>query len=409
MTSSNLSVLSNSYSLDVPDMDIWPEGQKIMKACVISGDIFIDWEDGKVSCFQALWLREQCPCIHCHSEITRETLFDITDIPIDIQAKNCGLDAGGFLIVHWDRGGHESRYHPGWLRANCHDDWARADRGKERPTWDRDFEVPTFDAGSVLEDEDQLYDWLVALDRHGLTRLHSAATDRGTVEKIANCIGQIRPSNFGSIFEVVSRPDANSNAYLSVELPLHMDLPTRETPPGLQFLHCIVNDAEGGESLFADAFHIAKILKQTAPEVFETITTVDYPFRNRALDCDYRTAGPLIRLDADGHPVESRINTFLTAPITHLPHDQLKKALEARHHLMRLVKEDRFRVQFKLEPGEIVAFDNRRILHARTEFFPNTGKRLLEGCYLDRDDLHSALNMQERRKRREAIKESAET
>ncbi|MCR9215201.1 MAG: TauD/TfdA family dioxygenase [Proteobacteria bacterium] len=409
MTSSNISELSDIYTLDVPDMDIWPKAEKILTARVSSGDIYVDWEDGRVSRFQALWLREQCPCIQCHSEITRETLFDITDLSIDVQAKICVLDADGYLIVQWDQDGHESRYHPGWLRANCYDDWARTGRETGKPTWDKDFEIPAFEAGGVLEDDDQLYDWLVALDRYGLTRLYNASTDTGTVEKVANRIGQIRPSNFGSIFEVVSRPDANSNAYLSVELPLHMDLPTRETPPGLQFLHCIVNDAEGGESLFADAFHVAKFLKQTAPEVYEIVTTVDYPFRNRALDCDYRTAGPLIRLDADGHPVESRINTFLTAPITHLPHDQLKKALEARHHLMRLVKEDRFRVQFKLRPGEIVAFDNRRALHARTEFFPNTGNRLLEGCYLDRDDLHSALNMQARRKRCEAIRKSEAT
>jgi gamma-butyrobetaine dioxygenase len=408
MTSTNISVPSDSYTLDVPDMDIWLKAEKIVTARVSSGDIYVDWEDRKVSRFQALWLREQCPCIQCHSEVTRETLFDITEISIDVKAINCGLDADGHLLVKWDQDGHESRYHPGWLRANSHDDWARDGRKKGRPTWDSAFDVPAFDTAEILEDEDRLHEWLVALDKYGLTRLHNASTDRGTVESVANRIGLIRPSNFGSIFEVVSKPDANSNAYLSVELPLHMDLPTRETPPGLQFLHCIVNDAEGGESLFADAFHIAEVLKQTAPEIYEIVTTVDYPFRNRALDCDYRTAGPLIRVDADGHPTESRINTFLTAPITDLPHDQLKKALEARHHLMSLVKEDRFRVQFKLAPGEIVAFDNRRALHARTEFFPNTGNRMLEGCYLDRDDLYSALNMQERRKRREAVIKSSE-
>lgn len=400
MTSLNPSAKSAAFSIETPDMDFWPNSIKISNSRISAGDIIVDWEDGKSSHFHALWLREQCPCIKCHSEITREALIDITNIPITIQALQCWLDIEGYLHVQWAGEEHESKYHPGWLRANCYDDWARTDTRALNPTWGQGFVLPEFDAEKILVNDDYLHDWLVALDRFGLVLLRNASTDRGTVERVANRIGQIRSSNFGTIFEVVSKAEANSNAYLSVELPLHMDLPTRETPPGLQFLHCIVNSAEGGESRFADAFHVAKILKETAPEVFKIITTVDYPFRNRALDCDYRFSGPLIRLDATGHPVESRINTFLTAPITHLPHNQLKEALEAKHHLQQLLKEDRFKVQFKMNPGDVVTFDNRRILHARTEFFPNTGDRLLEGCYLDRDDLHSTLNMLERKKRR---------
>ena len=39
---------------------------------------------------------------------------------------------------------------------------------------------------------------------------------------------------------------------------------------------------------------------------------------------------------------------------------------------------------FRLEPGDCVAFDNTRVLHARTGFAA-TGPRHLQGCYADLD------------------------
>jgi hypothetical protein len=36
-------------------------------------------------------------------------------------------------------------------------------------------------------------------------------------------------------------------------------------------------------------------------------------------------------------------------------------------------------------------FDNRRILHGRGEFYPNTGDRALRGTYIERDDVDSKI------------------
>ena len=41
----------------------------------------------------------------------------------------------------------------------------------------------------------------------------------------------------------------------------------------------------------------------------------------------------------------------------------------------------------------MVAFDNRRVLHGRREFDPNSGARHLQGTYLDRDMLASRLRV----------------
>jgi alpha-ketoglutarate-dependent taurine dioxygenase len=68
--------------------------------------------------------------------------------------------------------------------------------------------------------------------------------------------------NFGSAFRVETKPDPNNLAYTAHALALHTDLPNQEMPPGFQFLHCVRNEASGGASVFADAFHIAEKLRR---------------------------------------------------------------------------------------------------------------------------------------------------
>ena len=45
-----------------------------------------------------------------------------------------------------------------------------------------------------------------------------------------------------------------------------------------------------------------------------------------------------------------------------------------------------------------MAFDNSRVRHARDAFDPKTGERLLQGCYVDRDEVQSRIRILEREK-----------
>jgi gamma-butyrobetaine dioxygenase len=45
-----------------------------------------------------------------------------------------------------------------------------------------------------------------------------------------------------------------------------------------------------------------------------------------------------------------------------------------------------------MEPGDIFSFNNRRVLHGRTAFDPNSGHRHLQGYYMDRDEIIGRLN-----------------
>ena len=42
-----------------------------------------------------------------------------------------------------------------------------------------------------------------------------------------------------------------------------------------------------------------------------------------------------------------------------------------------------------MDPGDLVGFDNRRVLHGPDAFGPGSGSRVLVGCYIDHDDVFS--------------------
>ena len=42
----------------------------------------------------------------------------------------------------------------------------------------------------------------------------------------------------------------------------------------------------------------------------------------------------------------------------------------------------KFKIEFKLKAGDIFCFDNRRVLHGRKEFDPNSGYRHIQGYYI---------------------------
>ena len=60
--------------------------------------------------------------------------------------------------------------------------------------------------------------------------------------------------------------------------------------------------------------------------------------------------------------------------------------------LARLMRDPELVVTTRLSEGDIVIFNNRRVLHGRTAF-ETTHERHLQGCYLERDGLMSSLRV----------------
>lgn len=371
-----------------------------LAALSAAGDcLAITWSDGRVSPFHHQWLRDNCACSQCVYGVTREQLLEIVDVAETLSPQRTRVDEQGHLLVDW-QDGHRSRFHPGWLRAHAYDEASRAERRAQRAQprlWGAELaeQLPQFDFHRVLEDDGALLQWLLALRDIGLTQLIGVPSGPGALQQIGRRISFIRESNFGVLFDVQSKADADSNAYTAFNLPLHTDLPTRELQPGLQFLHCLVNDAQGGESIFVDGFAIAEALHQEAPELFHILCSTPVEFRNKSRSSDYACQAPIIALDVDGRVSEVRMANFLRGPFD-APVERMPALYAAYRRFIGMTREPRFRVQRRLAAGQLWCFDNRRTLHARSEFDPASGARHFQGCYIDRDELLSRIRVLQR-------------
>ncbi|MDP0941347.1 TauD/TfdA family dioxygenase, partial [Klebsiella quasipneumoniae] len=83
---------------------------------------------------------------------------------------------------------------------------------------------------------------------------------------------------------------------------------------------------------------------------------------------------PVIGCDAEGRVVELRFNNWIRDTLR-LPAERMTAWYRAYRHFWQLLLSPRFQLDFSLAPGEMVAFDNRRVLNGRRAFDPNTGAR----------------------------------
>ena len=384
-----------------PDFDVYRVGETISDAQTDGETVRVAWSDGVTSRYHALWLRENAADPATTNPLTRESTYDLAAAPDTLHASSVHVDAAGALAVRFEPDGHETAFHPGWLRAHdyCNGPAGPVELVGQKLWTAADLaEPPTFEGAAILTDDAVLEDWLTGIARSGLARLRNVAVEPGMVGKVAWRIGTIRDSNFGHVFDVRASPDPNSNANTALALQPHTDLPTREYQPGLQFLHCMENTTASGKAAYVDGFAVAEAVRQRDADAFAALTTIGWTFTNRARDTDYRWRSPAVVLNGDGSYREVRIGGFLRGPLA-APFDEVPRAYRALKLYSQIACDPAFQQVFAYRPGDLVCFDNRRILHGREAFDAGGGARWLQGCYGEREELHSRLRILARNRR----------
>lgn len=215
---------------------------------------------------------------------------------------------------------------------------------------------------------------------------------------------------YGDIFQIKSISSAINIAYTNVTLPPHIDMGYYESPPGLQLLHCISNDVTGGQSILIDALAAAHAFRWLCPDHFEILTICSATFvkQREGVDMVYRR--PHIVLQGDeivgvnwSPPFEGPLNIP-----AHLVDDYyvaycafqkiVDKNLLLEHgshalspHCQKMLNEyaKEYTWERQLVPGEVLVFNNRRMLHGRRSFCMNkssTVGRHITGCYTNIDE-----------------------
>ena len=379
-----------------------------LAAAVNEGDfVHLRWpDDTKLACHR-FWLRENAMGQGGIDLATREGILDPAELTDDIEVRSAEIDDAGDLIVAWANDGSRSVYHAGWLRHVADNNHRPSSWLPEPISWTTDSigEVPRVDGSQALETDEVILRLLNNLLVCGACVLENSPTHEGYLLELAERVGPVRDSNFGMLGDVRADGElagdakTNSTANTGLRLGPHSDLPTREIPPGFQFLHCLINEADGGESTLTDGAALVEALERDHPEAFELLSTRHWIFFNRGPGIDHRWSAPIIDyLPGCDTPT---IRAFY--PVRAFPamaNEDVSRSYDALRLFHRMADQPEFELKFRLTAGDIMCFDNRRVLHGR-DAFTGSGKRHLQGVYIDRDEIMSrarALNRAARSK-----------
>ncbi|GKZ68257.1 hypothetical protein AnigIFM50267_002935 [Aspergillus niger] len=360
-------------------------------------------------------LRDSCKCSSCVDPHSKQRNFRTSDISSDIISENPTIKHGK-LHVTWKndfRGApaesaHESTYDLRQLRHPIISPVEMESAGKNRwrAYWDNSRMQHwqhwiTYDQ---FINNDISFAWSMrTLAELGLIFIKDIPDSREMVEKIATRMGPIRDTFYGRTWDVRSVPQATNVAYTNQFLGFHMDLMYMNDPPGYQLLHCLQNSCEGGESLFVDTFRVAYDMKQDDHKNYSRLLHHHIPYHYNHPDHFYTNSWPVFETETFDNSVTEGTN-FAKSRLVHVNYSppfqaprkvqspvprKFREKNEALAKFASLLEDERYMFELKLNPGECVVFENRRVAHARRGFKTSTGERWLAGAYVDEDAMLS--------------------
>lgn len=338
----------------------------------------------------ALWLRARSPDPLERDAVTGQRLSNPHQLPDDLSLTAAATEGAGLRLAFSD--GHAALFDPQDLVAG-----AVLDEGTPPPlAWRADLSPLPVHQWPQLDGDAALFAATRDLIELGFVLIHATPTDPRAILDIARRFGFVRETNFGSYFEVYSRPDSNDLAYRPVALGPHTDNPYRTPVPGLQLLHCLQNETSGGLSTLVDSLAVAQQLQQEDPEGFALLGRVPVRFEYRDATTQLVAVKPMIELDGTGQMIGVHYSPRLD-DIPLMSDADTRRYHRARKRFGQLFEDPRYELRFKLDPGQLMMFDNNRVLHGRTAFDPSEGHRQLQGCYIDRDGPRSLYRVLKRR------------
>ena len=352
----------------------------------------ITWQDNHISLYPAIWLLEACACEQCGNTQTAVRHVKLTDKPTRPVPTRCNHDES-HLSVDWGNS-HLSSYDLTWLRTMCLSEKARRERKFKPRLWGREMAeaLPYLEYSAVSASAELHQQFLESILYRGFAILRGVPAAREHTEEIASLVGKLRLTNYG-IYELESKSTPEISADTSLALAPHTDEPYRIDPPGITFFHVIEQSIEGGASTLIDSFKLVDSLKQQNPAAYEILCSLPAHFHRSLVEgrlFDYQA--PIIQTDSDGDVTSVRLLDRGMAPIDCKP-DQVHAFYDALRELLGLSYAGEGMIEFKLESGEVLVFNNQRLMHGRTAFNVANSHRHIRSCSVDLDEFYSRLRV----------------
>jgi len=333
------------------------------------------------------WLRERVNGDNFVDKKTQQRLFDPTELTKDIEIDNFNLSKD-FLEVRFKDGAYTKLAIENILK-----EFSNINENSfiDKVEWDsslKDFN--NFEFKDNFFEGQEMYSALVNFYKYGFVIFKKVPAKDNFIVNFANSIGSIRRTNFGEFFNVKSKPNPNDLAYTSLPLAPHTDNPYRNPVPCIQMLHCIENEVSGGFSTLVDGYTVTQKLKKDFPDYYKTLTEIKVRFQFIDQSVILENWAEMIQLDENENFKQVRFSPRLDfVPL--MDKEKLELYYTARKKISELYNSDKYKVEFKLSPGDLLMMDNYRLLHGRTAYDANEGNRFLQGCYIDYDSTEGKL------------------
>lgn len=351
--------------------------------------------------FPYVWLRDNCQCDKCFHYSAKSRILDWGYFDPDIKPKVVEEDEK-FLRVTWPDG-HISQYKRDWLKfrsftAENQKNYSETIYKPKRATWHgNEFEnvCSRHEFNKILNSHQALYDLLQKLSVYGVALIENTPDSETALDEIVAKIGFTRRTHYGVKFVVQNVPNTSNVAYLSSKLQMHVDLPYYEYCPGVNMLHCLVQtSSQGGENVLSDCNYVADYMKENHPAEYKLLVDVEVEWSDVGVENGneffklYRS--PTIVLDKHGEI--TRVNFSIPQRGSHFPGSIDTVLPWYKAHSLFLELNEKFAARFKNKAGNILVFDNIRLLHGRSAYEDSSNNiRKLIGGYVDWDEIYSRL------------------
>ena len=339
-------------------------------------------DDGSVAPIHPIWLRERCDGPEQMEPANGQRLYDPSDLPEDLAVTDVAERAPAVWALTFSDGA-VGQFSAARLLAEAGQN--AGDTGlPTRVAWTGTLAPLPIAAWQSSPPDGALLGMVETYLRYGFIILRGVPSADRAVLDVAEKFGWVRDTNFGNMFNVRSEPNPEDLAYTGLFLDPHTDNPYRDPVPGIQLLHCLTNRTSGGFSTLVDGLTVVEALRQRDPEGFSILSTTPIRFVYTYQRTELVDYAPIIEHDAGGQIIGLRVSPKLEfVPL--LAEAELVAFYRARRLLDRMLRSEEFAIKFLLQDGDLMMFDNRRVLHGRTGFDPQEGLRHLQGCYIDVD------------------------
>jgi len=329
-----------------------------------------------------LWLRERVTEPESLDRVSHQRLYEHSDIDAGIRVEFAAIDDNSnHMNVKFSDG-----YNAVFDLAKISRELGLSQNPEAIPlpkSWRANLQVQRFD-WAELNNPKNMLEMLTTYFENAFCIMDNVPANLNSLKHHARRFGFIRVTNFGELFNVETKPLASDVAYTDSELASHTDNPYRLPVPGIQYLHCLTNQVDGGLSTLVDGMSVAEAIAEDNQEWADILEQVPVRFRYEGPTGIYEDTAPLISRDFRGYVNHIRFSSRVDF-VPALDPKKLTVFYNARRRMHQLCNDPAFKIRFPFKTGTLLMMNNYRLFHGRTAFDGKSGHRHLQGCYIDHD------------------------